>query len=68
VSADAREFAEAASMAMQHRSRPYTEGMPGPAPKIETLALLSLAYSMIEIAENLTRLIDLEATEEPELS
>lgn len=50
MSRTAREFAEAASMAMQ------VEAQQGPPPGPELLALLSLSYSMIEIAENLKRL------------
>lgn len=51
MSAEAREFAEAASMAMQVQQN-------GLAPEPALLAVLSVAYSMIEIAESLSRYVN----------
>jgi hypothetical protein len=50
MSAESREFAEAASMAMQVMGqRPITQ-----QPDLSTLINLSIAYSLIEIAEALS--------------
>jgi hypothetical protein len=56
MSRDAREFAEAASMAMQVRADRHRAEVP--QPEIATLINLSLVYSLIEIAESLTWLVE----------